>query len=428
MDAVSVSPTPARPLARAEIIAVGSELLTPFRTDTNSLYLTRQLNELGIEVRGKSIVGDDRAELAQLLRHVMARAELILVSGGLGPTDDDVTRETVADVLALPLDERPDLMAWIEGRFTARGLTMPDVNRRQAMVPRGAAVLENRRGTAPGLWIEHGAHVLVLLPGPPRELEPMFEAAVRPRLAARSGGGRLVRRVLRIAGRTESHVEEAVQPIYAPWKDRVPRIDTTVLAAPGQIELHLSVVTDSEAAARVVLDEATEALRAALGADLFSAEGHTLEEVVGDLLRTRGYRIAVAESCTGGAISSRLTDVAGSSDYVERGFVTYSNQSKVELLGVSARLLEEHGAVSEPVALAMADGARRRAGVDVGVGVTGIAGPGGGTVQKPVGTVCVAVAIGDDAPRVRTFRFPGSRTQIKFQASQAALDMVRRAL
>lgn len=422
-----------RPISKAEIIAVGSELLTPFRIDTNSLYITRRLNELGIDVRSKSIVGDNRHELAARLRHALGCVDLIVVTGGLGPTDDDVTRETVAEVLGLPLEEDPSLVERIAARFTSRGLRMPEINRRQALVPAGAVALDNPRGTAPGLWIDTFAGrvrgtIVVLLPGPPRELEPMFEAVIRDRLSPLAGPRRLYRRTLRIAGRTESHVEEAAQPIYARWRETVPPIETTILAAPGQIELHLSVITESDEDAAAVLDRATEQLVAVLGDDVFSSDGRRLEEVVGDLLREARYRVAVAESCTGGLVGSRLTDVPGSSDYVERGFVTYSNQAKIELLGVEPALIEAHGAVSEPVALAMAEGAKRQAKVDVGVGVTGIAGPGGGSDAKPVGTVCVAVVAPGARSQVRTFRFPGARDQIKWWATQAALNMVRRVL
>ena len=296
------------------------------------------------------------------------------------------------------------------------------------MVPAGAAVLENGRGTAPGLWIEHDGKAIVLLPGPPRELQPMVEALVRERLMARAGPIRLFRRVLCITGLTESHVEERVQPLYARWaRGRTP-IAATILAAPGQIELHLTATSAEAPAGHAALDEAVTAARAVLGASLFSSDGQSLEAVVGDLLRTRRLRIAVAESCTGGLASSRLTDVPGSSDYVERGIVAYSNRAKVDLLGVSEALIAAQGAVSEAVAQAMAAGIARGAETDLGVGITGIAGPSGGTAEKPVGTVAISVVwIGEAGPMARTksWQFPGEREQIKFQASQAALNMVR---
>ncbi len=304
---------------------------------------------------------------------------------------------------------------------------MPDNNRRQAQVPRGATVLANPHGTAPGLWIEHGGACLALLPGPPREMKPMMDGEVRARLSARSGGVRLLRRLVRVAGKGESAVEEVVQPVYATWLQQAPPIETTILAGLGQVELHLSTQSTDPARAAAALDAAVAQIDGALGGDVVSRDGRTLETVVGDLLRARGWRIALAESCTGGLATSRLTDVAGSSDYVERSVVVYSNQAKVELLGVPEALIAAHGAVSEPVAQAMAEGIRARARVEVGVGITGIAGPGGGSEQKPVGTVCIAIACGAEA-RVRTLRFPGAREMVKALSANAAIDMVRRAL
>ena len=416
-----------RPVQRASIIAVGSEMLTPLRVDTNSLYITERLNELGIEVVAKTIVGDSREELDLLLQHALARADLVVLSGGLGPTDDDVTREVVAARLGRPLDEDPAITARIQARFAARGWTMPELNRRQALVPRGATVLPNANGTAPGLWIESGDRVVVLLPGPPRELKPMIDAVVAGPLAARVGGERLARRIIRITGRTESHVEELMQPLYRGWAAQPIPVAATILAALGQIELHLTVRLADAAAASSTLDAAVGAVVGALGRDVYSTDGRAIEEVVGALLRARRYRIALAESCTGGLATSKLTDVPGSSTYVERAVVAYSNEAKQEWLGVPAELLAEQGAVSEPVAVAMATGVRERARVDVGVGITGVAGPGGGTAQKPVGMVCLAVAW-PDGTRVRTARFIGGREQVKGQSAHAALDMVRRVL
>jgi nicotinamide-nucleotide amidase len=304
---------------------------------------------------------------------------------------------------------------------------MPEINRRQAMVPEGARVLANANGTAPGLWIDHGDRVVLLLPGPPRELKPMMTNVAESLLRERAGGMSLVRRVIKITGRSESHVEEAMQPLYAEWsRARVP-ISATILASLGQIELHLSACCAARADAEAALDAAVEQVRGAMGLHVYSTDGRGLEEVVGAMLAERTLTIAVAESCTGGLIASRLTDVPGSSRYVERGIVSYSNLAKTELLGVPEEMLKAHGAVSEPVAKAMAEGIRSRSGVDIGIGVTGIAGPDGGTAEKPVGMVCVAASsAGREA--IRTFRFVGGREMVKFQASQAALDMVRRML
>jgi len=415
------------PLVRAAILAVGSELLTPSRTDTNSLFITEQLNLLGIDVTFKSVVGDDRLELEHAVRSALARVDVLICCGGLGPTDDDLTRVVVANVLGQSLEEDEGITSRIRARFEGRGLSMPDINRRQAMVPSGARVLTNPNGTAPGLWIEHGGQVVVLLPGPPRELKPMMVALADGPLRERGGHQPLVRRVIRLTGRSESHTDEALQPLYGEWARASVPVSATILASLGQIELHLSAHAASRGEAEAALDDATGRVLAVLGSVVYSTDGRGLEEIVGDLLAERRLTIGAAESCTGGLIMSRLTDVPGSSRYVERGVVAYSNRSKVELLGVSEAILAAHGAVSEPVAIAMAEGLRSRSGVDIGVGVTGIAGPDGGTAEKPVGTVAIAVASASE-PRVRTFRFVGGREMVKFQASQAALDMVRRML
>jgi nicotinamide-nucleotide amidase len=423
---VPVISGPPRPLV-AETIAVGSEMLTPFRVDTNSLFVTEQLNDVGIRVRAKTVVGDDREDLAAVFRAALHRSDVIVLIGGLGPTTDDVTREVVAGVLGTPLEEHEDLVEHIRRRFRARGLAMPEINRRQALVPRGSVRLENPNGTAVGLFIEHGEHLVVLLPGPPRELKPMFEAVVRDRLTASAGRARLYRRVIKVTGQSESHVDEAAQPIYAKWADRADAVETTILAVPGQIELHLTTRDEHPERAAARLDEMTAELAIGLRPAVYSTDGRSLEEVVGEMLRSRRLRIATAESCTGGLLASRLTDVPGSSDYVERGIVCYSNRAKTEVLGVPDALIREHGAVSEPVAVAMATLVRQQAGVEVGVGITGIAGPAGGSEAKPVGTVMIALAV-DTGLRVTQHQFIGHRSLIKFQAAQAALDMVRRWL
>lgn len=420
----------------AAIIAVGSELLTPEKTDTNSLYITEVLNELGIPVAFKSIVGDNREELGAHVAHALSRHRVLILTGGLGPTDDDLTREVVAAHLELPLDEDPAIIDGIERRFAARGWKMPAVNRRQAQVPRGAAVLANPHGTAPGLWIEHRDAVIALVPGPPREMKPMIDGEVRTRLRSRAGDRRLHKRMIRVSGKGESAVEEIAQPIYSKWTSEQPPIETTILAGLGQVELHLGMQSRDAPAATARLDRAVGELRAALGKDVVSTDGEPLEAVVGQLLKARGWWVALAESCTGGLATSRLTDIPGSSEYVERSIVAYSNRAKIELLDVPEALIKEYGAVSEPVAQAMAAGVRKRANVDVGVGITGIAGPGGGTDHKPVGTVCIAVdglptgAVAEAANRsiVRTFRFPGGRDVVKGMSANWAIDMLRRYL
>ena len=409
---------------KACILAVGSEMLTPFRVDTNSLFITERLNTIGYDVRLKAVVADEVHELARVVEGALAWADLIVITGGLGPTEDDITREAVALVLELPLDEDASIVERLRDRFAKRGMTMPEINRRQAMVPHGAEVLPNANGTAPGLWLERDDRAIVLLPGPPREMKPMLEAVIAERLVSKSKSSGLFRRVLKITGRAESDVDGQASPVYTRWTTQVTPISTTILAVLGQIELHLTAEASDKAAADAVLDPAVTELQTLLGPSVYSTDGRSLETVVGDLLREYKMNIAVAESCTGGLLASRLTDVPGSSEYVDRGVVCYSNQSKIDLAGVPPPIIEQHGAVSEPVARAMAEGIKSRAGTRIGVGITGIAGPGGGTPEKPVGTVAVAVAV-DDEVRVRTFQFIGSREMVKFQATQSALNMTR---
>jgi competence/damage-inducible protein CinA-like protein len=412
----------------AEVIAVGSELLGSTRLDTNSLYISERLSAIGIELRSKTVVGDSLSLIADLCRQALTRVDVVVVTGGLGPTDDDLTREAIAAVVGRPLHEHADLVENIAARFARRGLKMPEVNRRQGQVIEGAVVLANPNGTAPGQYLEHGDQIIVLLPGPPRELQPMLNALCEGQLASKAAADRVYRTSLFIAGRTESHVEEAVQPLYAKWRTEPEPIETTILATPGQIELHFSLRSPDAAAAESRLRAASDALVSVLGGDVFSTDGRSMEELVGSMLRERQLTIAAAESCTGGLLMSRLTDIAGSSDYVAGGLVLYSNLLKSGLGLVPPGLIEANGAVSEPVAVAMAEGVRERTGADVCVGITGIAGPGGGTPQKPVGTVAVAVLVPGGPARVRTIWAHGGRTQVKFNATQAALDMVRRAL
>ncbi len=399
-------------------------MLTPFRVDTNSLAITERLNALGCQVRMKVTVGDDRDELADLFTRSIGMIDLVVCTGGLGPTADDVTREALARALDVPLDVDEGIVDRIRSRFARRGLTMPDINRRQALVPRGAVVLDNPQGTAPGVWVERRGTQMVLLPGPPREMAPMLDALIRDRLQPAAAGALLLRRVVKVTGRAESDVDATAAPIYLRWIEEPVPIATTILAVMGQVELHLTATARGRAEADAALDAAVERLREVLGPSVYSVDGRPLEAVVGDLLRARHLKVSVAESCTGGLLSSRLTDVPGSSDYFERGAVCYSNRAKIEWLGVSETLIAEHGAVSEPVAREMASGIRAVTGSDVGIGVTGIAGPGGGTPAKPVGTVAIAV-VTPRASRVRTVQFVGGREMVKFQSAQAAMNMVR---
>lgn len=417
-----------RILRRAEIVAVGSELLGVDRTDTNSLFITQGLNELGIDVAAKAVVGDRLGDLAGVFRDAFERTDLIILTGGLGPTDDDLTRTAVADVLGRGLREDEAVVERLRARFAARKMVMPETNRRQAMVIDGATLLENSQGTAPGQWLDVDGRVVVLLPGPPREMRPMFQRVASEILAPRTAGERLWRRSLRIVGRPESQADEMLQPLYRAWSQAQPPIEATILAAASMLELQISTKHADESIGRGGLELAARQVAEIFGPDVVSLQGARLEAVIGEVLRARGWRVAVAESCTGGLVTSRLTDIPGSSEYLERSVVAYSNQAKVDLLKVPPSLIAAHGAVSEPVALAMASGVRALAGVEVGLAITGIAGPGGGTPEKPIGTVAIAVQGPGDASAVRTYLFAGSRETIKLFASTTALDRLRRAV
>jgi len=407
----------------AEIIAVGSELLTPLYQDTNSLFLTERLNSLGIEVRFKTVVGDRADDLATALREALSRSPLIILTGGLGPTEDDLTRGVVSGVLGRPLREVPEIRRQIEDRLARFGRPMAENNLRQAMVPEGAVWLENNNGTAPGIWIEHEHNIVVLLPGPPGELEAMFDAACMPRLAQASTGQRIKTRVYKVVGLPESEVDKRAAAIYGAYQNPT----TTILAKPGGIEIHLRAraATDQEAEAR--LAELGDQIELALGEYIFSTHGEPLEEVVGMYLVMRQKTVAVAESCSGGLLAERLTRNSGSSTYFLGGAICYSNALKTSLVGVPITLIEEHGAVSQPVAQAMAEGIRARTGASLGVGITGIAGPTGGSPEKPVGLVFIGLA-DERGTQVREFRFPGNRQRVRLWATQMALEMIRRRI
>lgn len=414
-------------LESAVIIAVGSELLTPFRSDTNSLAITARLDEIGVRVRMKCVVGDSIADITRAVAEAAAHADLVIISGGLGPTSDDLTREAVAAFAGVALHEDARLVDDIAARFARRGVAMPAINRKQAMVPEGGEPIDNPNGSAPGLLLARPDVTIVALPGPPRELVPMLETLVDARLRARAAGTPLSRRVLKISGRGESAVDEVAAPIYQPYERLAIPVETTILAGPGMVELHLQSRSADVDAARAQLGELADKLALALGPACYTTDGASPEEAVGSILRERGLWIAAAESCTAGLITARLTDVPGSSSYVRGGIVAYDNDIKAGLLDVPSALLAEHGAVSEPVARAMADGARARLGADVAVAVTGIAGPSGGSPEKPVGTVVVA-ATGLDRARIRTFRFNGDRQLVRAQSVHAALEAARRLL
>ncbi|MGA3300385.1 MAG: competence/damage-inducible protein A, partial [Candidatus Acidiferrales bacterium] len=365
----------------AEIIAVGSELLTPYRQDTNSLWLTDALNRLGIKIIFKTVVGDSPAEMNSAFSQALSRAGVIVASGGLGPTDDDRTRQTVADLLGRKLRLDENIVREIEERFRRFARTMPEINKRQAMVPEGATVLPNPNGTAPGLWLEADGRIVILLPGVPSELKSIFEAQVRQRLERISSDERLFTRDLRVTGLGESDVETRVRPLYELYPDS----ETTILASPGAVQLHPRVWSRDAKQAEQILDEITKRMALALGEHLYSMHGEALEEVVARILTENRATIAVAESCTGGMLAERLTNLGGSSAYFLGGVVCYSNELKTSMVGVPKELIETKGAVSSEVALALAEGIRKRTGATIGIGITGIAGPSGGTPEKPVG-------------------------------------------
>jgi nicotinamide-nucleotide amidase len=410
---------------KAAILAVGSELLGTDRLDTNSLRLTGLLARYGVELRRKAVIGDSEEEIASELRSLLERVDLILITGGLGPTADDVTREAVAAALGRGLHQDDEVLATLERRFQSLGWRMPEVNRRQALVVEGAEVLPNARGTAPGLRVESGGCNLFLFPGVPNELDGLMASALEPWLAARSGGVARETAVLKIAGLPESVVEERIAPAY----DEFGREAITILSNVGEIRLQ-ATAEGPEPERRARLQAMVARLSELAGDAVFTTrEEDTLESVVGDLLRAAGATLTAAESCTGGLVSQRITSVAGSSDYFLGGAVTYSNELKTKLVGVPAEMLAEHGAVSEPVARAMAEGVRRELKSEWGVGITGIAGPGGGSPEKPVGTVHIAVAgPRDGETEHRKIRLPGDRDRVRRFSAQIALEMLRRRL
>lgn len=411
----------------AEIIAVGSELLTPFRTDTNSLFLTEQINQLGVEVIFKSIVGDDLRRLVAAAQHALFRSEIVIFTGGLGPTEDDLTREAVAEALGVALRRDEEIIASIERRFAGRGWKMSANNAKQADVLEGATVLPNPNGTAPGQWLsgkfDGRERIVILLPGPPHEMKALFEAECRERLRAKLPPAFLVTRVLKIAMLGESLVDARVAPIYKRYTD----VQTTILAGAGEIQLHFTSRAGTQEEAQARVDEAADAVEEELDDAVYSRNGESLEQIVGYWLQMRNATLAVAESCTGGLLGERITSISGSSRYFAGGAIVYSNAVKTELAGVPADMIERHGAVSREVAAALAEGIRYRCEATLGVGITGVAGPGGGTPDKPVGLVFHALASAGGTEVIER-NFLGDRKRIRCFATTLALDMVRRKL
>jgi len=407
----------------AEIIAIGSEMLTPERVDTNSLYLTAELNKLGVEVVSKCVIGDDRNRLADQVRQSIARSAIVIITGGLGPTEDDVTREAVALALDRKLTLNNEVLSWLEQRFAAAKRHMAEVNKRQAFVIEGAGILPNDRGTAPGQWLEESGAFAMLLPGPPHELKAMFERQCLPRLA-RVVPKQVIRTMfMRVAGMGESDLDQLIAPVYKKYENPA----TTILAAAGDIQIHLRARCRTEAEGDALLAEVAGPIELLLGDRIYSRNGDPLEVIVGGLLRKLHATVCVAESATGGMLGERLTTVPGSSEYFTGGFITYNNQMKMELLGVSPETLQEHGAVSKQTAEAMAIGARRRTNSTYALSITGVAGPDSADEKIPVGTMYTAIA--DAAGTLVIHRqFLGDRQRIRTFVTQMALDLLRRRI
>ena len=409
----------------AEIIAVGSEMLTPFRQDTNSLFLTRQLNQLGVNVGFKTVVGDTFDHLVSVTRAAVVRSDIVIFSGGLGPTEDDLTRECVATALGVDLRRDHEIVTAMYKRFAERRVSMPPNNARQADIVQGAVVLPNLRGTAPGQYLETTyegrRRIVILLPGPPHELEALWRTECEPRLQAILPPAAIATKVLKTAMMGESAVDLRVAPIYKKHTN----VETTVLAGQGQVEFHLRSTASTMEEAQAAVDRLAGELEDELEDVVFSSCGESLEEIVGYYLQMRNLKLAVAESCTGGMVAERITSVPGSSRFFLGGAVVYSNELKTLFADVPPLLIEAHGAVSKEVALALAENIREICNADIGLGITGIAGPTGGTEDKPVGTVWVAVTDGSRNEVIHR-RFFGDRERVRRWASQQGLDMVRR--
>lgn len=411
----------------AEILAIGSELLTPFFQDTNSLHLTEKLNDLGVDVHFKTVVGDRHADLVAAARSALSRADIVILMGGLGPTEDDVTRECVAEALGVELKRDPAWIAELYKRFAERKWKVSPNNDKQADVVAGARLIPNSRGTAPGQFLdtqmEEQRRIVILLPGPPWELQPMFDEQILPLLQEVVPRQCIATRVLKVAMMGESACDARIAPIYKKYED----VETTILAAAGDLQLHLRCRKDSLPEAQARVDALAGELEDELDDFVYSTKGESLPQIVEYLLEVRGATIAVAESCTGGMVGERLTSVSGSSRSFLGGAVVYSNDLKTAFADVPPLLIAEHGAVSKQVAGALAEGIRKRCKATLGLGITGVAGPTGGTAEKPVGLVYLALSDGRNI-EVLERNFPGDRDRIRRYATQQALDMVRRKL
>jgi nicotinamide-nucleotide amidase len=412
---------------KAEIIAVGSEMLTPFRQDTNSLFLTGRLNELGVEVAVKSVVGDNLEYLSSAARMAFSRADIIVFTGGLGPTEDDLTREAVAAALGRELRRDAEILTRLYTRFAERRVPMPQNNARQADVIAGATILPNPKGTAPGQWIEASVEdrtrIIMLLPGPPWEMQAIWAGHCEPMLRQKLPAAYIATRTLKVAMMPESQCDMRIAPIYTQYRD----VQTTILAGAGDIEIHLRAQGDNEEAVQQRVDRLAGELEDELEDFVYSSQGESLEQIVGYFLQMRGATVAVAESCTGGLLGARISSVSGSSRYFLGGVISYSNDLKTLFANVPPLMIQAHGAVSREVAAAMAEGIREECNATFGVAITGVAGPTGGTEEKPVGLVYHAIHDGVSTDVIER-KFIGDRDRIRMWAAQQALDMIRRKL
>lgn len=411
----------------AEIIAIGSELLTPYHQDTNSLFLTENLNLLGVEVSFKTVVGDSRADLVSVTRIALNRSDIVILMGGLGPTEDDLTREAVSEAMRLPIKRDANIVADLYAKFAARRIKMPENNQKQADVLEGAVSLPNTNGTAPGQWLdgqyEGKEKIVMLLPGPPVELKPMFEGQCMPLLKVKLPPLFIGTRLLKVAMMGEGECDSRISPIYKKHEN----VQTTILFKHGEVQIHLRARSATALQAQDLVEKLAELIEDEFGEHVFSTGGESLEQIVGYFLQMRSATLSVAESCTGGLVSQRITSIPGSSRYFMGGAVVYDNELKRLFADVPPLMIQEHGAVSKPVAIALAEGIRKKCNTTLGVGVTGIAGPGGGTDEKPVGLVYIAITDGRKTDVVER-QFPGDREKVRQYASQLALDMIRRKL
>lgn len=406
----------------AIILSIGDELVLGQTVDTNSAWLSQQLAAIGCSVLSHTTVGDDQRAIEDAIRESVAKCDVLLCTGGIGPTADDLTRQALAGVMVAPLERNEQWLQRIRDFFAARGRVMPESNSIQAMIPRGARMIENEHGTAAGIEAAVGRCRVFIMPGVPKEMKAMFTRDVLPNMSERAGGAAILSRTLHTFGVGESAIAERLGDLMN--RDRNPSVGTTV--ANGIVSLRINSRSESRERAAGELERTAAACHAALGELIFGADEQTLQGAVAALLTSTRATVTTAESCTGGLLAKMLTDVSGSSSYFKMGFITYSNEAKYERLGVSTEIINVYGAVSEPIVQAMARNARRLAKADYALAVSGVAGPTGGTPAKPVGTICIALAYDDDKPpAAKTLLFPGDRDWVRDRAAKMALTMLR---